>query len=266
MPNRDDLDHTITLFLDMLSDVLGNRFASLLLYGSAVFDDLAPGYGDLDFLVTTDDDLTERECRRLIELRKPLRDGKHGRLAAMLEGPFLPRAMLDPSHRGKALWWGTSGEKRWDKNRLGWLTLHAIHEHGIVVWGEDIHPDIPVASRDALLDDARAICQSIRQHGRGGGLHSVDWLLTAARLLLWLQKGQFSSKSEAAEWGTLHAEGQWRNLLPRAGQIRLDPALAGSADTQVWLKALTGPIQEACTEIERALAHYGEGPWTRSSF
>jgi hypothetical protein len=65
---------------------------------------------------------------------------------------------------------------------LGWLALHAIRERGIVIWGEDIRHKIPVASRDALLGNVRMACQTMQQHGRGGSLHSVDWLLTAARL------------------------------------------------------------------------------------
>ena len=238
----------------MLRDFFGQRLVSVLLYGSVVFDDLAPGYGDLDFLAIIGSDLTEQECRRLIELRKPLCDGTHGILAAMLEGAFLPRAMLDPSRPGKALWWGTNSERIWNRNELGWLALHAIRECGTVIWGEDIRHEIPVASQDALLDDVRMACQSIRQHGRGGSLHAVDWLLTAARLLLWLREGRLSSKSQAAEWGYLYARGEWRSLLPKARQIRLNPTITRSTDAQAWLKALTEPIQEACAEIERELA------------
>lgn len=258
MTNRDDLDQTLDLFLKMLRDFFGQRLVSLLLYGSVVFDDLAPGYGDLDFLVTVEDDLAEQECRKLIELRKPLRDGAHGILTTMLEGAFLPRDMLDPSRSGRALWWGTSGERIWDRNQLGWLALHAIRECGIVTWGEDVRCEIPVAEQDALLDDVRVACQTMRQHGRAGSLHSLDWLLTAARLLLWLREGRLSSKSAAAEWGYRHAYGKWRSLLPQARDIRLNPAIARSTTTQAWLKALTEPIQEACAEIERELTEWQE--------
>jgi hypothetical protein len=260
MTNRDDLDQTLDLFLEMLCNFFGRRLTSILLYGSVVFGDLAPGYGDLDFLAVIDDDLTDQECRGLIELRKPLRDGTYGILATMLEGAFLPRAMLAPRCSGTAFSWGTSGERTWVQNQLGWLTLDMIRKHSTVVWGEDIRHEIPVAGQEVLLDAVWMACQTIRQHGRGGGLHSVDWLLTAARLLLWLQEGRFSSKSEAAEWGSLHATGEWHNLLSRARQIRLNPQMASSASTQAWLKALTEPIQEACTEVEQALARYKKRP------
>lgn len=254
MMDRGDLDRTLALFLKTVRGFLGERLVSVLLYGSVVYGDLAPGYGDLDFAAVVDGDLTEQACQRLVELRKPLRDGTHGILASMLEGAFLPRAMLDPSRPGKALWWGTSGERMWHRNELGWLALHAIREAGTVLWGDDVRHEIPVASRDALLDEVRVACQTMRQHGRGGSLHSIDWLLTAARLLFWLREGRLSSKSEAAEWGSLHAEGEWRKLLPRASHIRRDPASASSASARAWLDALNGPIQEARAELERALA------------
>ena len=84
-------------------------------------------------------------------------------------------------------------------------------------------------------------------------LTSGDWLLTAARLLLWLREGRLSSKSEAADWGFTNARGQWRTLLPQAKRLRLDPSLAESPDTKRWLDTLAGPIRQACEELEREL-------------
>ncbi len=252
----DDLDQTLAPFLDTLRDLFGPRLVSVVLYGSAVLNDLAPGYGDLDFLAVVDRDLSDQECHRLVVLRKPLREGTHGILAAMLEGAFLPQSMLCPADSGTALWWGTSGERVWHRNELGWFDLYHIREHGIRVYGDDIRIKIPAASRADLLSDARKVCQAMRQHGRGGNLHSIDWLFTTARLLLWLQEDRLCSKSRAAEWGVQHAMGDWRNLLPRAKEIRQNPIQAQCADTRVWLEALTEPIQDACAELERELGKH----------
>jgi hypothetical protein len=99
-----------------------------MLYGSACFEDLAPGYGDLDFLAVVSGELSEADIDGLVRLRRPLRAGEQGILGQMLEGAFLPRAMLDPSVHGRACWWGTSGERPWDLSQLGWLVLHVIRE------------------------------------------------------------------------------------------------------------------------------------------
>ena len=247
------LNLALELFVQMLRNCLGEQLISVVIHGSIVFDDLALGYGDLDFLAVVRSDLSEATRERLRELRRPLRSGEHGVFAAMIEGAFLPRAMLDPAVLGKAFWWGTSGERPWERNQLGWLVLEMIRERGLVIWGEDVRRQIPAASPKDLLEDVRSVCKDIRKQGRGGGLHSVDWLLTAARLLLWLREGRFSSKSEAADWGYSHARGMWREFLPRAKEIRLNPKMAQSPEVQRWLGRLTRPIQEACNELEAEL-------------
>jgi hypothetical protein len=251
--NNPHLNLTLELFLRMLQDQLGDELVSVVLYGSVVFDDLSPGYSDLDFLAVVENDLSEQMCEQLIYLRRPLRSGDYGIYATMIEGAFLPRAMLDPSVHGKAFWWGTGGERRWDENKLGWLVSEFIRRQGIIIWGEDIRSSIPKATDADLIEDVQSFCRTLQEHGRGGGLHSVDWLLTAARELLLLREGRFSSKSEAADWGYLNAHGSWREYLPKAKHIRLNPATAESPDVRHWLDGISAPIMEACDELEKEL-------------
>jgi len=260
-----DLNLTLELFLRMLRDFFGEQLVSVVLYGSIAFDDLAPGYGDLDFLAVVRDDLSDEVQERLVELRKPLRSGDFGVPAKMIEGAFLPRRMLDPAVRGKAFWWGTSGERRWETNVLGPFVLHVIRERGVVIWGQDIRGEIPPASHEDLVREVQTAFLGDRARGVGGTLHSVDWLLTTARMLLWSREGRLSSKSEAADWGYLNARGAWRELLPKAKEIRLNPSMADSPEVKCWLDGLTEPIQEAFDELEQELAqrtprHAGANP------
>jgi len=248
------LNETLQLFLRIAKEILGGRLVSVILQGSVVFDDLAPGYGDLDFLAVVDGDLSEEVTSDLIAARRPLRTGRHGTLAQMLEGAFLPRKMLDPAVKGSALWWGTSGERVWKENRLGWMVLHVIRERGRVVWGEDVRLEIPAASRPDIIEELKEFPATARQHARGDNVHQVDWLLTSARLLLWLREGRLSSKSEAADWGYHNAHGRWRELLPRAKELRMNASAARAAEVKRWLAALSGPIQEAAGEVAGELS------------
>jgi hypothetical protein len=159
--------------------------------------------------------------------------------------------MLDPANRGQAFWWGTSGERVWDENRLGWFVLQLMRERGIVLWGEDLRQEIPPPRREDLLADLQSACKSGLEHGRGGSAKSADWLLTAARCLYWLRRGELSSKSAAADWAYAHAEGEWRELLPQAKELRADPSMTG--DVMQWLDGLTPAIREAWREVQRAL-------------
>ena len=248
------LNLTLEVFLRMLRDILGGRLVSVVLFGSAVFDDLAPGYGDLDFLAVVDGDLDPELSRRLVEARQLLRNGTFGLMAWMLEGAFLPLAMLDPAVSGHALWWGTSGERPWERNGLGWLVHLVIRERGLVIYGRDVRPEVPAPARAQLVGEIVAACAGLRRQASIQGLHAVDALLTAARLLLWLREGRLSSKSEAADWAYDNAQGAWRVVLPQAKNLRLNPGMADSPAVRKWLEALAVPINEACDELEREAA------------
>jgi len=121
----------------------------------------------------------------------------------------------------------------------------------MVIWGEDVRSEIRTASFEDLIQDVRTGFLGRRADGLGGTLHSVDWLLTTARMLLWLREARLSSKSEAADWGYRHIRGTWREYLPKAKELRLNPSMADSPDAKRWLEELTGPIQEAFDELER---------------
>ena len=252
------LNVMLSEFVRIIRAVLGQQLISVVLHGGIAFDDLAPGYGDLDFVAVTADEVGDELCQQLADVRRPLRTGSYGVLGGMVEGAFLPRKMLDPSIHGKAFWWGTSGERSWDRNKLGWFVCKLIRERGIVVWGEDIRGEVPEPRREDLLNDILAACDQGLTHGKGGTLHSIDWLLTAARSLQWLKCGALSSKSEAADWAAQHAKGEWRKLLPRAKELRLNPSLYEGEETRHWVATLTDSIRAAWLEVKAAA---GKGEW-----
>jgi len=254
------LNLTLEVFVRAARDLLADRLVSVVLHGSACFHDLAPGYGDLDFLAVVEGDLTEADVRELLDLRLTLRNGRWGTYAHMLEGAFLPRAMLDPATPGKALWWGTTGERPWERNQLGWLVLHVIRESGLVVWGQDIRREIPPARPADLHADIWAFCRSLREHGRPGELKSIDWLLSAARLLMFLREGRLSGKTDAARWGSRHVESRWAERLPSAMRLRLKPEQTTIEYWQGWLNELGPDIRAAGEDLERELAARGFRP------
>ena len=167
-----ELDSTLEMFVEVLVDFFGKQLISVILHGSVVFDDLAPGYGDLDFVAVIDSDLPEQDQQRLVELRRPFRAEGAGIFARMVEGAFLPRHMLDPVKSGKAFWWGTSGERPWSSNELGWIVMRVIREHGRVIHGKDIRGEVPEPSHRQILEELRRFPPSAKEHAGDGGLHS----------------------------------------------------------------------------------------------
>jgi hypothetical protein len=199
----------------------------VILYGSVGLGDLAPGYGDLDFVAITDGDIADDRREALIEARRPLRSGTSGDYARMIEGAFLPRHMTCPQSVGRSVWWGTSGERMWESNWLGWFDCLGIRERGMVIHGEDLRREFPAPTREQLVAEGTKFVGTVRRHGRGGELHSIDWLLTAARMLYWLKEGDLASKSQAADWAYANATGDWRAELPKAAWPRRSSSLEG---------------------------------------
>lgn len=247
------LNLSLEVFLREARECLGDQMLSVVLYGSIVFDDLAPGYGDLDFMAVLRDPPTEERRQRIIELRKPLRNGEYGIYCHMLEGPFLPLSMFDPATTSHTICWGTGGERHWEHNKLGWFCHRCIRDHGIVIYGDDLRSLLPAPTREQLLLETRDAVQYIRTRCSDGGLHSIDRLLLAARLLLWLREDRLDSKSGAADWAYEHAVGKWKEHLPMARDLRKNTLLIKQADTIKWLSVISGPAMEACDEIEREL-------------
>lgn len=96
-----ELDLAIGVFLGIIDETLRGTLRSVILYGSVALGDLAPGYGDLDFVAITDNDIADDRREALIEAHRPLRSGPYGVYARMIEGAFLPRHMTCP---GSAEW------------------------------------------------------------------------------------------------------------------------------------------------------------------
>ena len=252
-----ELDLAIGVFLSIIDETLRGTLRSVILYGSVALGDLAPGYGDLDFVAITDNDIADDRREALIEARRPLRSDLYGVYAGMIEGAFLPRHMTCPKSAGRAVWWGTSGERLWDSNWLGWFDCLGIRERGVVIHGEDLRCEFPTPAREQLAAEAARYVGTARRHGRGGELHSVDWLLTAARMLYWLKEGELASKSHAADWAYANATGDWRAQLQKAAWLRRNPNQAQSGDVIAWLGTLDAPIREACCELEAELSKMG---------
>ncbi|HNU94394.1 MAG TPA: hypothetical protein PKM09_04750, partial [Bacillota bacterium] len=62
-----ELDMALGVFISIVGDTLGDSLRSVILYGSVAFGDLAPGYGDLDFVAITDNDIAHDRGEALIE-------------------------------------------------------------------------------------------------------------------------------------------------------------------------------------------------------
>ncbi|UVI27397.1 DUF4111 domain-containing protein [Paenibacillus spongiae] len=258
---NETLYRTLTLFVKDIRAILNRKLRSIYLYGSALQNDLSPGYGDLDFLVVIGEDLSQNEIELLNKQRvdyrtsPPIRtvDRQISNLYTdMLEGAFLTINMLSGG-KGRGLWWGTKSESVWTENQLDLFTLYTIREQSILLYGEPHQDNIPSYSREEFISFLKEYATCMRKYGKGNSLHSVDWLLLASKFIAWWQEGIILSKSQAADWGLLHLSGGWKANLQRCKKLRKDPSMATLLEYSEWLSNLEPAIIEASHDLDRIL-------------
>lgn len=245
------INQTLSIFLEDIPFILGDKLKGITIYGSALHNDLCPGYGDLDFLAVLSNNLTDNEIEKLNKQRSIYRNNNDF-YTVMLEGAFLPLQLIR-GEEGQALWWGTRDEKVWSNNQLDLFTMYTIKKQGLLVYGElqnDVLPDISDDEIRQFLVDY-SIC--MKEHGKGGRLHSIDWLLLSAKFIGWLKEGTIFSKSEAAEWGQTHLKSNWKEHLRRAKELRQNPSKINLPDYIEWLNNLDPVIREASNDLDRHL-------------
>lgn len=255
------VNSTLEVFLEKLEGLFASRLLSVMVYGSLVHGDLAPGYGDLDFIVIVDGDLGAAEQSALAEMRVPLRSGMYGMLASMLEGAFLTPEMLRLDATGSGFWWGTTRERPIQRNPIGWLNSLDLKENGVVIFGADLRSLIPIPTRQDILNEIAGAARMIRRESKDAGRYAVDWLLQIARFLVVISEGPLVSKTEGALWAAKHAKGSWRHCLVDCSMYRKDATYRSRPGADEWLASLGSSLEEACDELESALFGGNQGSW-----
>ncbi|OKP91526.1 hypothetical protein A3842_02790 [Paenibacillus sp. P3E] len=255
------LERTLSIFVDDIRAILDRKLRSIYLYGSAIHNDLSPGYGDLDFLVIIGEDLSPDEIELLNKQRSNYRSSLLRRSADkqilslytdMLEGAFLTINMLS-GETGSGLWWGTKSESVWTENQLDLFTLYTIKEQSILLYGESHLDQIPSFSKEEFISFFKEYAMCMRKFGKGNSLHSIDWLLLASKFIAWWEEGVVLSKSQAADWGISHLSGGWKENLKRCKELRKNPSMATHLEYSEWLSNLEPAIIEASYDLDRAL-------------
>jgi hypothetical protein len=198
------IEGTLRRFDADVAGIFGNRYVDLLLCGSVVLGDYAPGRGDIDFVVVVKDDLREGEIAAIFEAHDRYR-AERDTLAWQLEGCYYPEAIVrDRSARAVGCYIGTR-RKGWKRiggdahNPFDWLMLARY----------------PRPYRNAITAIAPPGDAELREYARR---ESVAWMAIAddadvpayamiqwaARALAYLDRGALASKTEALEYARVY--------------------------------------------------------------
>lgn len=137
------LEQSLSMFVEDMRIILNRKLRSIYLYGSAIHNDLSPGYGDLDFLVVIEEELSQNEIELLNKQRSNYRSSLLRRsddrqipnlYTNMLEGAFLTINMLS-GEKGQRLMVGNKARIRLDGKSI--RPVHPVHDQGaeyLAVW------------------------------------------------------------------------------------------------------------------------------------
>jgi hypothetical protein len=211
------------MLLTDAQSVLGDHFIGLYLYGSLASGDFNPQTSDIDFVVVTDTDLSEKLIHDLEALHVRLWSSGL-RWAATLEGAYMPLHTLrcyDPN----AAPCPTINEGRFYLDRQGsdWIIQrYILREYGAAICGPSLKSSIdPVAP-----DDLRRAVAGVLHEWWQPMLDDPSWIrnreyeafatLTMCLALYALEYGDIVSKPVAARWALQTLDGRWAELIDRA--------------------------------------------------
>lgn len=207
--------------------ILGSSMVGMYLFGSLARGDFDPQSSDIDFVVVTNEAVSDEMV--------PALEAMHARLlasglpwAAKLEGYYFPPEVFRPGH---------SADRRYPAVNEGKFYLtpcdsdwpihsHTLREIGVVIAGPSLRDVISPVLPDDLRRTVRTILREwwepmlanpARLYRAGYQPYAV---LTMCRMLYTLHAGAIASKPAAARWGLETLGGQWSALIERALVLR----------------------------------------------
>jgi hypothetical protein len=225
-----DVNAVLRLLLEGAQSILGDHFIGLYLYGSLASGDFNPQTSDIDFLVVTDTDLSDRLVRDLEALHARLWNSGL-KWAAKLEGAYVPQHTLrryDPL----AAPCPTVNEGRFylDKQGSDWIIQrYILREYGAAVCG----PSLKSAIDPVTPDDLRRAVSGVLREWWAPMLDDPGWIrnreyeafatLTMCRALYALEHGDIVSKPVATRWAQAVLADRWGALIDRAAAWPQEP-------------------------------------------
>lgn len=220
-----DVNEILDSLLSRVQEILADQFVGMYLYGSLSSGDFNPETSDIDFLVITDDSLTEEKIAGLEAMHQQIWASGMKR-ADRLEGAYIPQRDIR-RHRPDNPPCPTVNEGKFYLDRQGsdWIIQrHIVREYGVVLVGPDPKTLIDPVSADEIRRAVLGILQEwwfpmledptwLRQHG--SNYHGFA-VITMCRALHALQHGTIVSKPVAVQWAKGNLGDQWHSLIERA--------------------------------------------------
>ena len=240
-----------------INGILSDCEPSIYMYGSSALNDFRLGWSDIDILVLTEKQITEKQAQKLVGLRQAMLEREPGNpYYRCLEGGMLTLDAL--LHRGtdRVVYWGTSGERITDSYLFDSFCMTELIESGVLLLGKDIRPRLKAPAFDNLYADVRHHYETIRKYAQktGRSFYSFGWMLDIARCIYTLRTGRIITKTEAGEWALENNLCPNPDVLEFSLKVRRNP-LDYKEKKQVfdYAETLAEPIQRFADVLEKEL-------------
>ena len=240
-----------------INGILSDCEPSIYMYGSSALNDFRLGWSDIDILVLTEKQITEKQAQKLVGLRQAMLEREPGNpYYRCLEGGMLTLDALLHGGTDRVVYWGTSGERITDSYLFDSFCMTELIESGVLLLGKDIRPQLKVPTFDNLYADVRHHYETIRKYAQktGRSFYSFGWMLDIARCIYTLRTGRIITKTEAGEWALENNLCPNPDALEFSLKVRRNP-LDYKEKKQVfdYAETLAEPIQRFADVLEKEL-------------
>jgi hypothetical protein len=203
--------------------ILGENFVGLYLYGSLASGDFDVERSDVDFVVITVKEISDKAVLALEQMHHELTNSGL-KLAAKLEGSYIPQADIR-RHTSSEAQYPTINEGQFYLGGLGsdWvIQRHILREQAVIVAGVSpqtlIDPVPPEDLQQSLFDLLNEWWLPMLENPTRlqSGEYQAYAILTMCRVLYTLQNGTIASKPISARWAQENLGERWANLIAQA--------------------------------------------------
>ena len=213
------LNEAIQVMTDEIVSVLADNKPTVYLYGSVALDDFQIGWSDIDILVLTEREISEQQAKRLAGLRQDLSERyPENPYFLLFEGGMLSAEAFMNGKNGRAVYWGSSGQRITDHYQIDSFGMAELLDSGILLYGNDIRKSLAYPTYAQMRDDIARHVRAARTYGL-----VVGWLLDISRGIHTLRTGKIISKTAAGEWALENNLCPNAEALRKALQIRKEP-------------------------------------------
>lgn len=223
-----ELRLVLETFVGGVQDAVTANFVGAYLVGSLATGDFDQD-SDIDFLVVTDEELTDEQVQSLQALHLELHSlGCYP--AQHLEGSYIPRDLLYRADQvgTQPLWYIDNGSTALERSLHDnkWHVRWILRERAITLSGPDpkvlVQPVLPEALLSEMLVSVEKLRSAfVAEIGKPLGWFNTRFaqsftVLTCCRMLHTLQTGVVRSKLAGVEWAERSLKTEWRKLIRQA--------------------------------------------------